>query len=779
MGVAACLVILKYIDFETSYDSFHVNSPTLYRVVRSITQNGETKLPNVVTSYGLGPALEADFPEIKQSIRTHSMYGGAVIMYTPATGQHLAFHMDKIQMVDPAFLRAFSFKAINGSAETALDKPSSVVITKAVAEKYFGNEDPLGKTLKVAGGWSDGEYTVTAVLENIPGNTHFNFDVLLPTHNLLQNGQYLQDDGWGWNNFITYVELNNENSIEKVRRRLAAFTKQIMDVRTSDSGFETTLQFQPIREIHTDTGIRIDTGGISRSSIYFFATIAVFILFIAWINYINLSTARALERAREVGIKKSVGAYRSQLITQFFFESVLINFVGIVLATGLAVGLLPVVANIIGKELTFDFSDHRLWFTLLGLFVFGSLASGVYPALALSSFRIVDVLKGQQKSGGFSLRQVLVVFQFAASLLLIAGTFVVYRQISFMQNHDKGLRMDQMLVVNGPSILTWEQSKQRMRIFKDELKKVPGVSDVATSASIPGGGHNWGADIRRIGTQPKDFKSGSVVWIDPDFIPVYDIKFISGKNFDANVKSDMESVIINEASLAAFGLGTAEQALSQQLLMGDDTCAILGVVKNYNWNSLKSDHMPFLFRADTISTAKISIHLKGENMSNTVAAIEKLYTQLIPDDPFRYDFLDDFFNTQYRTDQQFGEIFAIFAGLAVIISCLGLLGLASFTTTQKLKEIGVRKVLGASISSIIYLLTRRFMRLILIASVISFPLTWYAMDTWLSGFAFRVGIQWELFFIPLLILIVIALITVSVQVLKGAMTNPTRVLRSE
>lgn len=779
LGVAACLVILKYIDFETSYDDFHPNGPALYRVTRSIFQNGEKKTPNVVTSYGLGPALEDNLPEVKRTIRTHQMYGGAVMIYAPPAGDPLAFQMDRILIVDSTFLRAFSFKAVEGNTETALDNPYSIVIAKAVAEKYFGNEDPIGKTIKLTGGWVDGDYTVSAVIENIPGNTHFYFDVLVPSHNLFDRDQYKNDDGWGWNNFITYVELKSASMLPAVKEKLPDFAKRIVDIRHKNENYQTTFELQPLREIHLTTGIRHDDGAISRSTIYFFAVIALFILFIAWINYINLSTARALERAKEVGIKKSIGAYRSQLMTQFFMESVLINFLGILLATGLAILLLPVLGEIIGKDLSFDFTDGRLWLTLAAVFVFGSLASGVYPALALSSFRIVDVLKGRAENRGFSLRKALVVFQFASSLILIAGTFVVYRQINFMRNHDTGMQMDQMLIVSGPSTLNWRTAKQKLTIFKDEVRKIPGVQAVATSGTIPGGGHNWGANIRRSGTQASDFKSGSVVWIDPDFIPTYDIKFLSGKNFDSHVRTDMESVIVNEASLAAFGLGTAEEALNEKLIMGDDTCAVLGVLKNYNWSSLKSDHVPFLFRADTLTPAKVSVHLEGKEMTATVAAIEKLYKDLIPDDPFRYDFLDDFFNTQYKSDQQFGEIFGIFAMLAVAISCLGLWGLASFTTTQKLKEIGVRKVLGASNASIVYLLSSRFMQLILIAALISLPLTWYGINAWLDGFAFKVGIRWDLFVVPLAILMLVALLTVSLQVLKGAMTNPANVLRSE
>ena len=780
LGVSACMVILKYIDFETSYDNFHVNEKNLYRITRTVYQNNEKRIATITSSYGLGPALATELPEVKRSIRTHPMYGGAVMIYQPPAGEALAFHEYTINIVDSTFLRAFTFQAVEGNPATALDDPHAMVITKSMAEKYFGKESAIGKTIRLTGtGWSNGDYTVTAVLEDVPPNSHFWFTVLVPSHDLLQNQQYKEDDGWKWNNFVTYVELNDHANAATVNTKLTGFARHHFDERQSESNTNTVLGLQPIRDIHLSPGLLHDGDATSHGMIYFFGMIAAFILFIAWINYINLSTARALERAREVGIKKVVGAQRRQLVSQFFFESLLINLLGIGLAVGLAVLLLPLLGEIIGKSLEFDFADPRLWFALLGLFVTGSLASGAYPSLALSAFRITDVLKGRSESKGFSLRKALVVFQFSASLILIMGTFVVYRQITFMRHQDKGLQTEQMLIVNGPSTLSFKASQQKLAIFKEELKKLPGITRVATSAAIPGGGHNWGADVRKSGSQRSDSRDGSVVWIDPDFIDTCDIKFAAGRNFNPAIRSDMESVIINETALQAYGLGTAEQALKEQLILGDDTVAILGVLKNYNWNSLKTDYVPFLFKADTISTTAVSILLAKGPVNSTVEAIGKLYKELIPGDPYNYYFLDESFNGQYRSDQQFGKIFGLFALLAVAISCLGLWGLAAFTTAQKLKEIGVRKVLGATTTSIVYLLSKQFLRLVLVASAIAWPMAWFGIDSWLQGFAFRIGLGWDLFVVPVLILAIVALSTVSLQVIRGAAINPAKVLRSE
>jgi putative ABC transport system permease protein len=782
VGVAVCLVILKYVDFELSYDSYHTNAANIYRTTTTAWRQGELRGTSVLSGYAQGPALLSDVPEVKRSVRTHPMYGGSVISYTRQEGDPSAFFEEGIQIVDSTFFDVFTYKAVQGNLETALDNPASIVLTRTMAGRYFKpGEDPIGKILNVSGGWIDGDYEVTAVIEDVPGNSHFMFDFLLPMHKLLQNGQYLRDDGWGWNNFITYAELHPNTTPAQVEAKLDAFIEKYRGTRLKQVNGKDQLSFQPIREIHLKPGMSHDSSAtVSVNVIYFFIVISIFIMAIAWVNYINLSTARAMERAREVGIKKAVGAYRSQLISQFITESVLVNFLGVVIALVLAILLLPVLGDIVGKQLSFDFTDVRLYATMGGLFLLGSFVSGAYPALVLSSFNITEVLKGkpERAAGGFSLRKGLVVFQFASSLILIAGTFAIYRQLMFMRNQDKGLTMEQMLIVNGPSVLEGATRRQQLISAKNEFTKIPGVTKVATSAAIPGGGYNWGGQFRKVGAPVEDNKSGSVVWIDPDFVETYNIELIAGKSFELGIKSSMEAVLVNEAALKVYGLGTPEQALNERLLLGDTT-EIIGVVRNFHWNSLKTDHTPFMFKADTISGKAFSLHLSTNNMSKTVSDVEAKYKELFPGNPFNYYFLDDFFDTQYKDDQQFGKIFSLFAGLAILIACLGLWGLASFTTSQKLKEIGIRKVLGASVPSIMSLLSWQFLKLVIIASVIGLPLTYYGISEWLGGFAFRINLGWDLFVVPILILTLIALGTVSLQILKGASINPARVLRTE
>jgi len=783
IGVAVCLVILRYVDFELSYDSFHENAENIYRTTTTYYQGDENRGTGVISGYAQGPSLLDDVSGVKRYVRTHPMYGGAVITYVSPDGNEIAFSEENIQFADSTFLEVFTFPAITGDVTTAMDRPNSVVLTKKAALKYFGgDEDPIGKILKVSGGWADGDYEVTAVLEDVPQNSHLTFEYLFPIQNLLKGGQYTSDDGWGWNNFVTYIELFPDAGLAAVEAQFPAFIQKYRGEDLSKSNGKIVLALQPVLDIHLNPGLEYDTSTtVARGTVYFFIIISIFILAIAWVNYINLSTARAIERAREVGIKKSIGALRSQLMWQFIFESVLVNFLSVVLATVLAVVLLPALGEIVGKDLSFDFADLRFWLIIFGLFVVGSFISGFYPAFVLSSFKITSVLKGSpEKAGsGFSLRKALVVFQFAASLILIAGTFAIYRQVVFMRNQDKGLTMDQMLVVKGPSIVDRATAKKRLITLKNQISEIPGVMNVATSGAIPGGGHNWGTGMRKDGAQLEDNRDGHVVWVDTDFVETYGITLLAGRNFNPAITSDMQSVLVNEAALKTFGLGDPEQALQERIILGNDTTDILGVLKNYHWNSLKTEHQPWLFKADTISHRHFSVLLDRNNIHQALTAVEAEYKEAFPGNPFDYFFLDDFFNSQYKAESQFASIFSLFAILAIVIACLGLWGLAAFTTAQKLKEIGIRKVLGASAYSIMSLLSWQFFKLVLIATAIAIPLIGYGVDSWLSTFAFRIGLEWDLFVVPIAILAGLALGTVSTQILRGASINPAKILRSE
>jgi putative ABC transport system permease protein len=781
VGMAVCLVILKYVDFEVSYDNFNQDGDRVFRMVTTYYRAGEAKGSGPMSGFAEGPALAADLPEVSTYVRTHPMYGGAVVSYLDGSAEPRRFRENDMLLVDSTFLDVFTYPLLQGDKSTALDQPNSIVLSVSAASKYFGKDvDPIGKTLQLSGGWSDGDYMVTGVMKDVPQNSHLSFDFLLNIHNLLLNDQYTHDDGWGWQNFNTYVQLRPHTKVEALASKMSAFVDKYRGKDDAKSNTKEVFTFQPIRSIHLRPDVTASPT-LSSNKIYFFIVISIFILAIAWVNYINLSTARAMERAREVGIKKAIGALRKQLISQFALESFLVNGLGVILAVFLAMALLPVLGDIVGKNLSFDFADPRIWIVLTGLFLAGSVISGAYPAFVLSSFNVATVLKGgtEKITGGISLRKILVVFQFASSVVLIAGTFAIYRQIKYMKNEDKGFTMDQMLIFGGPKVIENKGAEERVISFKNELARLSFAQSVATSGAIPGGGYNWGTSMRKAGFERDRAKFGTATRVDPDFINTYGLTLISGKVWNPDVASEMKSIIINEASVDLLSLGSIEKALQEKLVLGNDTFAIQGVLKNYHWNSPKAKYEPMVFIPTKTDPRYFSVHLSSANMSTSIAEVEKLYKQHFPGNPFDFYFLDDFFNKQYQDDLQFGKIFSLFALLAIIIACLGLWALASFTTTQKLKEIGVRKVLGASVSSIMSLLSTQFLKLIIFASVIAMPLTWYGINSWLGGFAFRIGLTWDLFVVPVLILTTIAMGSVCFQIFRGANINPAKVLRSE
>ncbi|AYB35033.1 ABC transporter permease [Chryseolinea soli] len=781
LGIAGCLMIWKYVAFELSYDRFHKHADNIYRT--TFTEYGKNQKDDwfATFGYGLGPALLNEIPEVENYVRIHPLYGSAALInFKTPSGESALFQEKSAYFVDSSFLDVFTYDVLLGDASHALDNPSSMVITESLAARYFGKQtNPVGQTVHVRmKDWGDGDFVVTAVIKDVPQNSQLQFNMLLSMHNLLQI-EYYRDPSAAWTatDFVTYVKLTDNTDVKS----LEAKTKRFMDKHTGTEPLGVTLSYQPLVDVNFSPDLNQAHGHLN--TLYFFLLISLFILFIAWINYVNLSTARATERAKEVGIKKAMGVLKSQLVTQFMFESLLINFISVALALGLAVLLLPVLSTIVGKDISFDFTRPSLWVMLFGLFFFGSFISGVYPAFMLSSFRITDVLKGKTTKPGrsLSLRQALVVFQFTASLLLIAGTFIIYRQMNFMLTRDKGLNMDQMLIVNGPQICCDEASDQRMLSFKNELLKIAAIKSVTSSGAVPGGGFSFTTGMVVVGKEhEKEVREAiHVIWVDTDFIQTYGMQVIAGRPWNPDAVSDLSAVFINEAVLDRFGLGTAEQALHEKLVLGDGPpFSIQGVIKNFHWNSLKTGYVPILFRPQQANYNLFSIQLHA-NPHEAIAQVQSIYQDYFPGNPFEYYFLDDFFNQQYKDEKQFESIFILFSILAVSIACLGLWGLASFTMAQRSKEISIRKVLGATVASILSLLSGQFVKLLFIASLIALPIVWYGATEWIDHFAFKIGLTFDLFFVPFLVLSIVALGTVSFQIVRGANTNPANVLRSE
>ncbi|HEX5172187.1 MAG TPA: FtsX-like permease family protein, partial [Cyclobacteriaceae bacterium] len=679
----------------------------------------------------------------------------------------------------------FTYSAVEGDLLTALDEPNSIVLTEHAAEKYFGKEHGIvGKTLSISGSWwTNGDYKVTAVIKNVPSTSHFKFDFLINTYHLLQNDFYKASNGTSTEgNFVTYIELDRNTDIKEVQDKMPRFVEKYQGQELKEIEGKATLLLQPITDIHLMPGYNLEMSPtINVNTLYFFVVVSILIILLAWINYINLSTAGATERRKEVGIKKTIGAYRRQLVAQFMAESFLTHFISAILAIYVAYLLLPALGEILDKELSLDFHSRTLWISMLVFIFIGSFIAGAYPSFILSSFKPITALTGinDKASQPFTLRQVLVVFQFSISIIILASMFVVTRQLGFMQNRNKGFNSEKMLIVKGPGLTSEMGSDSKLLFLKSQLKNLAYVENVASSDAIPGAGYNWGTGMRKNRTGIEENKNGEVVFVDPDFINTYGMNLLSGNGWDIEKPDQKQSILINERALRTFGFDDDGHAVGEKLIIGNDTFEIHGVLKDYHWSSLKSPIAPYVLASNEICGKYLSIHLQNADLKEAIFQIERLYSTTFPDKPFEYYFLDEFFNRQYKADQQFHRVVSLSALLSIIIASLGLWGLASFTIEQKTKEISIRKVLGASSQNILLLLSRGFLKLIIIASVITLPIIIYGINKWLDNFAYKIDLSLDLYIFPIATLTLIAISTVASSTIKATLINPSDHLKTE
>lgn len=783
VGMGVCLLIYQYVDFELSYDRFHPDAERSYRLTQTVTRNGEQQGTGIYTTYALGPRGEEIIPEIEAMVRIRPDKVGMVVTNPD---RHEPRQENGIWYVDSSFFRLFNFPLRYGNQESALANQYGMVITEPVAKKYFGSENPVGKTLSISAGSLSGDFTVTGVLQPLPTNSHLQFDFLLPMRFLLEHwGPYQRDGGWGWDDLVTYVTLNKSANLDEVSEKFNQVIATHVGEELAESSTKWTIGLQALTDIHLKSDFPEDLASDpgSKQHVRFFTIIGLFILIVAWINYINLSTARALHRAKEVGVRKSVGARKTQLIGQFMVESALINGLAVILALGIALLALPVLNSIIGKELTLDaLHQPTFWGAAALVVVLGTLLSGLYPAFVLSSFNPVRVLKSAVASGqGLSVRKGLITFQFLISMLLIAGTYLVYRQVTFMKNQDLGFDIEKIVVINGPRVAINSGRAvlySKYRTFKSEAVNHSTVSAVSMTSQIPTRGYMGESTARKLGEPENAKKVGYAVIVDTSFTDAYDIAFLARKGFPNEIVP-YRWLIINEEAVDAFGLGLPEEAVGEKLLVFGDTSEILGVVKNLHWSSLKDARRPILFSLDNEYGAYFSVKMNLSDIPATIAHIEAAYQSTFPDDPFSYFFLDDSFNQQYQADMQFGNLFSAFSALAIFIACIGLFALVSYSATLKTKEIGIRKVLGATVPNLMILLSREYLVLLLIASVIVVPAILLGARAWLNNYAYKVDISADLFLIPALLLFVIALFTVSYRTYLAARANPVDALRAE
>jgi putative ABC transport system permease protein len=773
VGMACCFLIFLYVHFEFSYDRFHQKADRIYRVVGDLTSSTET-LHWYVTPGPLARSIRAEFPQVQQVTRLINL--GVLVQKGS-----VKFQETHTIWADSSIFSVFDFPLIYGDPRTALKEPNSVVLSESAAVKYFGHSDPVGQHLLLTSRNLPG--IVTGVMKDIPENSHIKADMMISMATYIQSIQSWVDVSWGDYLFSTYVLLSPGADPAILQSKLPALVQKYEGSELKSRNTQYTLGLEPLMSIylHSSYGGMI-TGNLDN--VHILAVIGIFILLIAAVNFINLSTARSVERAKEVGIRKCAGAKSGQLIGQFLIESMLIAVVAFFLALALCHFLLPLFNQLSGKTISagiFDSMAYPFWLLMLALGI--GLLAGVYPALVLSSFKPVIVLKGHFSSGsrGVVLRKALVVAQYTISISLVVSTLVVYSQLNFMQHQPLGFDKDQVLVIpnNGDSSAL---------AFKRDIAAIPAVESSALTSSIPGRTYNTnGNDV-----WPMNIENSKGEWqrlnvafynADADFLPLYKVRLLAGRNFYKGTRNDSAHVIINKT--AALALGYTEESLGQLIGKrnkgsGDSAVnTVIGVVDDFHFHSLKEPIQPLCIQTGQWWVQFLSIKINTGNLPGTLSALAAQWQKAVPNRPFNYFFLDDDFNSQYGAEERFGRLFIYFSALALFISSLGLLGLSAYSTLQRTREIGIRKVLGASVSGIVGLLSGDFVKLVVIAWSFACPISWLAMSRWLGGFAYRTTLNGGLFVLAGAGALLIAVVTISAQAIKAALANPVESLRSE
>lgn len=765
VGMAACFLIFLYVSFELSYDSFHKKAPNIYRLVTDVKTPSET-IHAGITSWPMAPNIKADFPEVETFTRVNR----TSMLITKGEKK---FQEERVLWADSTFFKMFDFELSKGNPVTLLKDPFSVVLSQTAAKKYFGDADPLGQTLKL---YDYYDATVTGVMDDIPENSHIKADIVVSMSSLTQSINPDQDQQWSNFDATTYLLLKPGADPRALEKKFPDFLERRNGKEMQESQMFFTLFLEPLTDVYLNPNRddQIENGSISN--VYTFSIIAVFILLIACFNFVNLTTARSAERAKEVGIRKVVGAERFQLMKQYIGESLILSIISFVLAIILTALLLPMFNELAGKAVsTGILSDLNKVLLLFGAAIGIGLLAGIYPALVLSSFKPIVVLKGRfaTSNKGILLRKGLVVAQFTISIGLIIGTIVVYNQMKFMRSQDLGFSKDQMLVLD-------TQNDPGRDALKVEISKLPHVKSATLSSTVPGGSHSTAYSEIENSKGELQVANVDLYFVDFDYIPQYKIKVVAGRPFSREFRTDTtQAMILNEAAVKFLGYSSSQEAVGKRFKQWGREGKIIGVIKDFHYQSLQESIEPLSLRIEPSRSNLLSINVAAAQLPQTIAAIENKWQSIMPNRPFSYYFLDEFFDRQYRSEERFGKLFLNFSILAIFISCLGLLGLASYSIIQRTKEIGIRKVMGASVSSIINLLSKDFLLLVLISFLIAAPLAWYLMSGWLKDFAYRIDINWWMVAIAGVIALLIALLTISYQAIRAAITNPIKSLRTE
>jgi putative ABC transport system permease protein len=774
IGMTACLVILHFVSFERSYDKFFTNCDRIYRLrYERYSEDGESvRFASCCPPVGL--RIRKLLPEVELVAR---------IFRYPASVSYFEnrFIEEKLFFAESDFFKIFNYHFIKGDPLKGISNPNTAFISRSIAERYFGEADPMGKSIKLD---NKMEFQITGVFEDIPGNSHLKFDIVLPWSNLLDLLGTDYDDSWGDSGAFTYILFKKGVNIADFQKKLDAIADKEFGEALRYYKLTLKLPIQPLTDIHLASHHQqeFETNG-DRSTVNLLFAIAIFIIGIAWVNYINLSTARSLTRAKEVGLRKAAGASRLQLVIQFFMEIILINLLAIALTILMLELFLPLFAQITGTPPTYSIWHQKwLWPAILILLFAGVFLSGIYPVVLLSSFNPIYVLKGKpgNKPKGFNLRKVLVVFQFTMAICLITCTSAVFLQIYFMKNLNLGFNIDRVLVVRIPRSRD-AAFKSNVKTFKMELLKNSGISHMSVVTEVPGCQIYWDAGgIHPVGSD--EDKNYQIVGVDYDFVDLFHTEIIAGRNFSIEFPSDTLALILNETSVKWMGFPDSQSAVGQQVSYWDVIYTIIGVMKDYHQQSPKAAFEPHIYRLMPYGRGvrgMFTFRLNTQETKTVVAYVQQMYDRFFPGNPFEYYFLDDYFNQQYKPDMLVGKVFGIFSILAVFVTALGIYGLFSIMVIHRTKEISIRNIMGAGIHRILILFGCEFFLLIVLAFMIAFSLCYAGIKLWLNSFANKMPFSVWIFILPLILVILVTALTISSQVLKVAKSNPADNLRYE
>jgi putative ABC transport system permease protein len=770
IGMACCILIAQYVAYELSYDNYHLDGDRIFRVAEDGQSQQERRIA-AVTSGPMAPALKEDYPQIEYAART--MRIGNLLVKR----DEKVFYEDRSWFAETDLPRILTIPLLEGDSQTALERPMTVVISQRLAQKYFGDESPVGQILDVQGF----DCEVTGVAANCPQNTHFKYDLLLSFSTLEATGPGLLSN-WFLCNFYTYVKLAPNTDLAAFSEQLKGFAERHVGEELKATGETLILFLQPVPSIHLHSHLIGETEPPgSPLYLYIFCTVGFFILLLACINFTNLTTARFTSRAKEIGLRKAVGAGRFRLAAQFLAESVLLSAFALLVALVLVELASPLFNQLTGIGFHIGSLIQPGWLlALIGLAIVVGIASGSYPAFFLSAFRPADILRGTSTSGrrGTTLRKVLVVGQFSVSIILVIGTLLAYQQIHFMKNKDLGFDKEQKLVI---PLGRAARAVESYESIKTEFCRYMGVVGATASAQLPGQ-HLSCWTTKLAGESDEKLRAMNYMYVDHDFIPQYRIQVLAGSAFGEQNDDDLQGgYIINQTAAEQLGFSSPQEAVGKRLVgcYDEKEMEIIGVVGDFHYRGLQSTLEPLVMIYRPRMFRNLTLSVKTEDAEQTVAFVREKWQELFPEYPFDYFFLDTSFDRQYRAEERVGTVFAVFTFLGLFIACLGLLALASYAAERRTKEIGIRKVLGASVGSIVQLLSREFLLLVALANLIAWPIAYFAMSRWLEEFAYRISISLGTFLLAAVFALIITLITVSTQAIKAALTNPVDTLRYE